>query len=74
MDVDAKRPGKAQWGQGRVKNWQNLADIFYGWPLRCTITYAYFSVQYKETLKDSGMAIPLSENVLGLPFMVTLDI
>ena len=25
MNADAKRPG--------VKNWQNLADIFYGWPL-----------------------------------------
>ena len=36
--ANAKRPGGRlnadtyrQWG--RVKNWQNLADVFYGWPL-----------------------------------------
>ena len=40
MDVDAKRSGegKAQYGHLRtmgrgIKNWQNLADVFYGWPL-----------------------------------------
>ena len=44
MDVDTKRPeggGLAgrlnadtigQGGEG-VKNWKNLADVFYGWPL-----------------------------------------
>ena len=40
MDADAKRPGTGRpkqdtYGQSRggVKNWQNLADVFYGWPL-----------------------------------------
>ena len=38
MDADAKRPVRgrgrlnAEKGEG-VKNWQNLADVVYGWPL-----------------------------------------
>ena len=41
MDTDAKRPGEGDrlnpdtYGQRgeTVKNWQNHADVFYGWPL-----------------------------------------
>ena len=38
-DVDARREGvgsmrtTADKGGGEVKNWQNFADVFYGWPL-----------------------------------------
>ena len=49
MDVDAKRPGGRQKGIGSmrtrgrgVKNWQNLADVFYGWPLRRTYMHSWF--------------------------------
>ena len=43
LDVDTKRPGEglAQCGhlqtRGGVKNWQNLTDIFNGWPLNPNI-------------------------------------
>ena len=38
MDADAKRPGEGcrlnpDADKGEVKNWENLADTFYRWPL-----------------------------------------
>ena len=38
MDADIRRPGGGgrlnpdNYGGRGVKNWQNLADVFYGWP------------------------------------------
>ena len=38
MDVDVRHPGVGSLStpvdkEEGVKNWQNLADVFYGWPL-----------------------------------------
>ena len=35
--ADAKRPGGGSMRRGGVKNRRNLADDFYGWPLRSPI-------------------------------------
>ena len=32
MDADAKCPGDRLNANEGIKNWQNLADVFYGWP------------------------------------------
>ena len=39
-DADARGEGgrlNADKGGGGVKNWQNFADVFYGWPLTITL-------------------------------------
>ena len=38
-------------GEGGVKNWQNFADVFYGWPLTfISIHYTIYIILWKEML------------------------